>query len=56
MLKTKPPTPYPERITPVTKPFLLGRWLHPALNVVAYVAALSSPKPVANAKMNAHGS
>ena len=23
MLKTKPPTPYPDRITPVTKPFLL---------------------------------
>ena len=52
MLKTKPPTPYPERMTPVAKPFRPGRWLHPALNVVAYVAPLSSPKPVENAKMN----
>ena len=48
MLKKAPPNPKPEIIIPLTRPFLLGRWLHPALNVPACMEPFIMPKPTPN--------
>ena len=40
---TNPPNPYPEIMNPVTRPFLSGKWLHPALKTDDYINPLYNP-------------
>ena len=55
MPKNEPPKPNPEIITPLTKPFLSGKWLNPALSVDANINPLKIPFPSVYTPINIYG-
>lgn len=50
-LAKPPPIPDPDNIIPLASPFLIGKWLQPALNEVENNVPLIDPNPKENIKI-----
>ena len=50
-----PPKVKPAVITPLAKPFLPGKWLHPAARAEEYRSPLPAPNPKEYIQMNQTG-